>query len=57
MKLFSNKYIKHYILAIAAVIVTFALLSEFLAWLLYKVFSFLLLILFLLMVLSILAIC
>lgn len=57
MKIFTNKDIKHFFLAISAVMTGFLLLFQFVIWLLYKEFSPLLFLLFLLAICSVLAIC
>lgn len=57
MKIFTNKDIKHFFLTISAVMTGFLLLFQFVIWLLYKEFSPLLFLLFLLAICSVLAIC
>lgn len=57
MKIFTNRDIKNFFLAILAVMAVFFLLSQFAAGLLYKEFSPLFLILFLFAVCSVLAVC
>ena len=57
MKIFADKNIKHFFLAMAASLLAFLFLSELLAWLLYGKFFLWLLLLFSLMAVVIFAIC
>ena len=57
MKIFVNKDIKHFFLAIMVVLVNFLVLTEVLIWVLYEKFSFWLLFLSLLTTFAILMVC
>ena len=57
MKIFVNKDIKHFFLAIMVVLVNFLVLTEVLIWVLYEKFSFWVLLLSLLTTFAILMVC
>ena len=57
MKIFVNRDIKHFFLAIMVVLTNFLVLTEILIWVLYRKFSFELLLLALLTAFAILTVC